>query len=70
VKVSGASTLPPGSWRLTWEELAERTDATRERLERLVELGILTHRCESTVSLGGHPPRASGYSTRELRRRA
>jgi adenylate cyclase len=42
VKVSDASTLPPGSWRLSWEELAERTDATRERLERLVELGILT----------------------------
>ena len=31
---------PPGSWRLSWDELAKRTRATRERLERLVELGI------------------------------
>jgi adenylate cyclase len=31
----------PGSWRLSWDELAERTGATLERLERLVELGIL-----------------------------
>jgi adenylate cyclase len=32
---------PPGSWRLSWRELTERTGATLERLERLVELGIL-----------------------------
>ena len=32
---------PPASWRLSWDELAERTGATLERLERLVELGIL-----------------------------
>ena len=32
---------PPGGWRLSWDELAERTGATLERLERLVELGIL-----------------------------
>jgi adenylate cyclase len=32
---------PPGGWRLSWEELARRTGATRERLEHLVELGIL-----------------------------
>jgi adenylate cyclase len=31
----------PGGWRLSWEELARRTGATRERLEHLVELGIL-----------------------------
>jgi adenylate cyclase len=31
----------PGGWRLSWEELAERTDARPERLEHLVELGIL-----------------------------
>jgi adenylate cyclase len=31
----------PGGWRLSWDELARRTGATRERLERLVELGIL-----------------------------
>jgi len=32
---------PPGGWRLSWDELARRTGATRERLEHLVELGIL-----------------------------
>ena len=32
---------PPASWRLSWDELAERTGVTRERLEHLVELGIL-----------------------------
>jgi adenylate cyclase len=32
---------PPESWRLSWDGLAERTGATCERLERLVELGIL-----------------------------
>ena len=31
----------PGGWRLSWDELARRTGATRERLEHLVELGIL-----------------------------
>lgn len=31
----------PAGWRLSWDELAERTGATRERLKRLVELGIL-----------------------------
>lgn len=31
---------PPGSWRLSWDQLAKRTRATLERLERLVELGI------------------------------
>jgi adenylate cyclase len=36
-----ASPDPPAGWRLSWEELAERTDATRERLERLVDLGIV-----------------------------
>jgi adenylate cyclase len=36
-----ASRVPPGSWRLSWDELANRTGATRERLERLVELEIL-----------------------------
>jgi hypothetical protein len=42
VKVPDAFPVPPGSWRLSWDELGERTDATRERLQRLVELGILT----------------------------
>ena len=42
MKVPDAFPVPPGSWRLSWDELAERTDATRERLQRLVELGILT----------------------------
>jgi adenylate cyclase len=32
---------PPGSWRLSWDELAERTGARLERLEDLVELGVL-----------------------------
>jgi len=31
----------PGGWRLSWDELARRTGAGRERLEHLVELGIL-----------------------------
>lgn len=31
----------PGGWRLSWDELARRTGASRERLEYLVELGIL-----------------------------
>jgi adenylate cyclase len=30
-----------GGWRLSWDELARRTGATRERLQHLVELGIL-----------------------------
>jgi class 3 adenylate cyclase len=33
VKVPDA--LPPGSWRVSWDEVAGRTDATRERLQRL-----------------------------------
>jgi hypothetical protein len=33
--------VPPGSCRLSLEELAERAGATVDRLERLVELGIL-----------------------------
>ena len=33
--------VPPGSWRLSLQELAERAGATVDRLERLVELGIL-----------------------------
>ncbi len=36
-----ASPEPSGSRRLSWNELAERTGETHERLERLVELGIL-----------------------------
>lgn len=36
-----ASPDPPVGWRLSWDELSDRTGATRERLERLVELGIL-----------------------------
>jgi hypothetical protein len=35
VKIPDASPVPSGSGRLSWDELAERTDATRERLERL-----------------------------------
>lgn len=31
----------PHGWRLSWDELVERTGETRERLERLVQLGIL-----------------------------
>lgn len=31
----------PGGWHLSWDELTRRTGATRERLEHLVELGIL-----------------------------
>lgn len=27
--------LPPGSWRVSWDELGRRTDATRERLQPL-----------------------------------
>jgi hypothetical protein len=42
VNVPDAFPVPPGSWRLSWDEPAERTDATCERLQRLVELGILT----------------------------
>ena len=36
-----ASPEPSETRRLSWDELAERTGATHERLERLVELGIL-----------------------------
>jgi len=42
VRVPDTSPVPAGSWRLSWDQLAERTNATQERLERLVELGILT----------------------------
>ena len=48
-----ASPEPPGSWRLSWDELAERTGAPLERLERLVELGIL-------APAGGKEPFRSG----------
>jgi adenylate cyclase len=41
VTTAQPSPEPPGSWRLSWDQLAERTGATRERLERLAELGIL-----------------------------
>jgi adenylate cyclase len=41
VTTAHPSPEPPGSWRLSWDQLAERTGVTRERLERLVELGIL-----------------------------
>jgi adenylate cyclase len=32
---------PAGGWRLSWDELTARTGATLERLQHLVELGIL-----------------------------
>jgi len=41
VTTADGSPEPPGSWRLSWDELAERTGASLVRLERLVELGIL-----------------------------
>ena len=38
---SHASPVPPGSWHLSLQELAERAGVTVERVERLVELEIL-----------------------------
>jgi hypothetical protein len=35
--------VPPGSWRLSLQELAERAGATVDRLERLVELDVVWH---------------------------
>jgi adenylate cyclase len=36
-----SSAQTPGGWRLSWEELARTTGATAERLQRLVELGVI-----------------------------
>jgi hypothetical protein len=41
VTTGHASAVPPSTWRLSLQELAERAGARVERVERLVELGIL-----------------------------
>jgi len=67
---------PTGSWRLSWDELAERTGATLESLERLVELGILVPSNTEApfrsgdilhVRCGASPSTRSISSTRELK---
>jgi adenylate cyclase len=41
VSTAHPTPVPPGSRRLSFEELAERAGATAERVERLIDLGII-----------------------------